>query len=118
MVLIPTVDPTAGGETVTEKEAVAVLPRESTAEKRTVVVPTGKREPDGGAAVTATVPSTRSLAFGRGKLTVAPAAELAWTTRLAGMSVSTGGVVSTTWTAMGGEELLAPRLSVTVSTRE
>jgi hypothetical protein len=115
---IATVDSTAGGVTVTENEAVAEFPRESAAVNRTVVAPTGKREPEGGAAVTVTEPSTRSVALGSGKLTVAPPAEVACKVRLAGMSLKTGGVVSTTWTATGGEETLAPRLSVTVSTRE
>jgi hypothetical protein len=115
---IITFDSTAGGVTVTENEAVAEFPLESEAERRTVVVPTGKREPEGGAAVTVTGPSTRSLACGRGKLTVAPVAELACRVRFAGIPVKTGGVVSTTCRSRGGEEALAPRLSVTVSTRE
>jgi hypothetical protein len=40
----------------------AVLPRASLAEQSTVVVVIAKVEPDGGAQVTATAPSTKSFA--------------------------------------------------------
>ena len=74
----------------------AVLPAASVAEQLTVVVPGAKVDPEAGVHVTATEPSTISLAVAL-KVTTAPAAEVAETVILAGND-SVGGVVSTTVT--------------------
>ena len=64
----------------------------------TVVVPTGKVEPEGGEQITGAVPSTRSVAVGGAKVTTAPAALVASTVWFAGTPLIVGGVVSTTTT--------------------
>src|SRR5690242_12600264 len=68
----------------------------SLAEQTTVVVPRGNVEPDGGAQVTGTDPSTRSLAVAV-YVPTAPAALVAASV-VSGGRESTGGVVSTTVT--------------------
>jgi len=78
--------------TVTVKLPFAVLLWESVDEQFTVVVPKGNNEPEAGEQVTATGPSTASLAEAV-KLTGAPEAPTASTIILEG-SVNTGGVVS------------------------
>src|SRR5260370_15538104 len=57
--------------TVTVKLPVDVLPTLSVAEQVTVVVPSGKIEPEGGEQVTGSVPSTTSVAVAA-KVTAAP----------------------------------------------
>ncbi len=86
--------PPKNGVTVTLNEAIAVLLRLSLAVKATVVVPTGKSEPEALSEVTVTCPSTASTAFGIAKLTVAPWALVAAVVMFAGTLLITGGVVS------------------------
>ena len=71
------------GVTVTAKVADALLPCASLAEHDTVVVPIGNVDPDAGEQVTATLPSTRSLADAV-NVAAAPDALVAASVRLAG----------------------------------
>ena len=71
-----------------------VLPAASIAEQVTVVVPSGKVEPEAGEQVAATEPSTISVAEAE-KLATAPEGPVASRIILAG-TVTVGGVVSTT----------------------
>ena len=82
--------------TVTVKEPWALLPAASVTEQSTVVVPSGNVEPEAGTHVTATEPSTKSLAEAL-KVAVAPPGPVA-SNRLSKGSVRLGGVVSTTVT--------------------
>ena len=83
--------------TCTVNEALPELPAASSAVHDTVVVPTGKVEPDAGEQVTATPPaSTTSLAT-TVKATTAPAGPVASTVRSLDGS-TTGALVSTTFT--------------------
>ncbi len=78
--------------TVTVNELWAALPAASLALRCTVVTPSGNVLPEAGLAVTATAPSTLSLAVAV-KLTTAPDGLVASTVMLAGVAI-TGGVVS------------------------
>src|SRR6266498_2270073 len=82
--------------TVTVNEPCPVLPCASVALHCTVVVPSGNVEPLAGVHVTATLPSTMSVALAV-YVTTAPLALVASAVMFAG-SVSAGGVVSTTVT--------------------
>ena len=82
--------------TVTVKLPLDVLPFESDAEQFTVMVATGNMLPDGGTQVTATTPSTMSVAEAE-KMTTAPNGPVASSVIFAGR-VSVGGVVSCTVT--------------------
>jgi hypothetical protein len=82
--------------TVTVNVAVPVLVP-SLAEHVTVVVPTGKVEPDAGAQLTGGEPATASVAEALPYVTVVPAGLPVVTLSLAG-GVTAGGVVSTTCT--------------------
>ena len=84
------------GVTVTVKLADAALACASAAEHDTAVGPTGKVEPDAGAQLTATLPSTRSLADAA-KLTNAPDALVAAIVMFAG-TATTGATLSRTVT--------------------
>ena len=77
---------------MTVKLPNAVLPCESVAEQSTVVVPSGKVEPEAGEQETGTGPSTISVAVAV-KVTTAPDGPVASTVMLPG-SDSVGGVVS------------------------
>jgi hypothetical protein len=90
-------------------DADAVLPALSVAEQVTVVVPDGNVEPEAGAQVTGTEPSTRSEAEAE-NVTTAPPGLVACTVISDG-SVNAGGVVSTTVTLKEAEPVL-PALSV------
>src|SRR5688572_20451675 len=80
--------------TVTVKAQVARLVQSSVAVQLTVVVPTGKRLPDGGEQVTATFVSALSEAGGVGKVTgTLEAVPQMGTVKLAGHTM-TGGAVS------------------------
>src|SRR6185436_760082 len=101
-----------GVRTVTVKLHEALLPLSSVAVAETVVVPKGKRLPDGGTAMMLTEASQESVAE-TVKGTTAPfEGRLPFTVRGAGQ-VMTGGVASTTVT-VPVHELVAPWLSVTV----
>src|SRR5581483_9876440 len=101
------------GRTVTLKLPLAELPCESVALHATAVTPTGKLDPEAGVQVTATGPSTRSEAVAV-KVT-GVSAPVAFTATSA--SVSTGGVVSTTFTSNVPDVVLpAPSVAVTVTT--
>jgi hypothetical protein len=82
--------------TVTVNDAARLLPRASVAVHVTVVVPSGKVAPLAGVQVTATTPSTASVAEVV-KLNAAPVAPVASTLAFAG-TVTTGPVVSATVT--------------------
>src|SRR5438874_1604175 len=84
---------TIGGKTVTVNVALAVFPAPSTAETVTVVMPTGKSEPEAGLAELETTPLL-SVALVV-KVTTAPERLVASTTTGAGSAI-TGGVVSVT----------------------
>src|SRR5439155_4052702 len=81
--------------TVTVKLPVPVLPCPSRAEQVTVLVPSGNVPPDGVLQLTATAPSTRSVAVAV-YVTDAPFGPVASATP--SVSVSVGGVVSRTVT--------------------
>jgi hypothetical protein len=74
---------------------VPVLPALSVAEHETVVVPSANVLPDEGLHMTTSVPSTMSVAAGRGKETTAPAGLVASRVMFADL-VTTGAVVSLT----------------------
>jgi hypothetical protein len=97
--------------TVTVNEADRLLPRASVAVQSTVVAPNGKVDPLAGAHVTATAPSTASIADVI-KLNTAPVVPVASTVVFAG-TVTTGPVVSDTVTVKDAAPLL-PRASVAV----
>src|SRR6266581_2498220 len=82
--------------TVTSKLLVPVLPWVSVALQLTVVVPIGNREPESGAQLVVTSPSTRSAALAA-KVAAAPSTAVASAVRSAG-TVTSGGVVSCTST--------------------
>ena len=103
---------------MTEKEASATFPRESDAVKRTMVIPTGKRAPGAGRDETETDPSTKSMAFGNGKETMAPLADVAGTVWFGGSSTKTGGELSRTTTTNGLLAALTPLLSRAINTSE
>src|SRR5215467_2514596 len=85
--------------TCTTKAAVVVaLPCASRAVHETVVLPSGNVEPDAGAHVTASTPSTRSVAVGFAKVTIAPAGPEASAVTSACAPI-VGAVVSFTTTA-------------------
>ncbi len=77
--------------TVTVKLPVDVLPAVSVAEQFTVVVPSGKIEPEGGEQVTGSVPSTTSVAVAA-KVTAAPEGPVASAVMNVG-KLKEGGVV-------------------------
>src|SRR5258708_6136732 len=91
--------------TVMLKEPLATFPERSDAEQFTVVVPSGKTDPEGGVQTTGTGPSTASIAVAV-KVTVAPLGPVASTT-LSDGRVSTGGVVSPS-TVMVNEPTVMP----------
>jgi hypothetical protein len=95
--------------TVTLNDPDAGLPALSVAEQATVVVPTGKVEPEAGVQVTGTDPSTRSEAEAE-NVTTAPGL-VACTVISAGI-FKVGGVLSTTVTLNEAEPVL-PALSAT-----
>src|SRR5215208_5072685 len=78
---------------------MAALPCESAALQVTVVFPSGKVVPETGEQLTATGPSTRSVAEGSAYVTTAPAEEVA-------------SAVSSAWAAITG-----PALSTTCTTK-
>lgn len=84
--------------TMTVNLPLLLLPCPSVAEQLTVVDPSGNTEPDDGAQITATVPSTRSFAVGPDHVTTAPDAEVASAVMLDGRLLINGGVVSFTVT--------------------
>jgi hypothetical protein len=84
--------------TVTVNEADAVLPCVSVAVHVTVDEPTGNVDPEAGEQLTATAPSTRSLAVGVAYETAAPAGPAASTAAGLGTPEIAGAVVSTTVT--------------------
>jgi hypothetical protein len=90
--------------TVTLNDPEAGLPALSVAEQATVVVPTGKVEPEAGVQVIGMGPSTRSEAEAE-KVTTAPGLE-ACTVMSDGM-LNLGGVVSDTVTLKEAEPVLA-----------
>jgi hypothetical protein len=104
-----TVTVTEVGVTVTLNDPDAELPALSVAEQSTVVVPTGKVEPEAGVQVTGTEPSTASVAEAV-NVTTAPLELVACTVIFDG-SVKVGGVLSTTVTVKLPDALL-PALSV------
>jgi hypothetical protein len=75
---------------MTWKEAWVVWAPVSVAEQSTVVVPSAKVDPDAGAQVTGSVPSTTSVAVGVGKDTCAPAELVASAVMSAGTLEMTG----------------------------
>src|SRR5262245_65637252 len=81
--------------TVTEKEPAALFPCASLALHSTGVVPTANVEPEGGAQLTDTGPSTASTAAGVGYETTAPAGDVEHTMMPAGSPGRNGGVVTT-----------------------
>jgi hypothetical protein len=97
--------------TVTVNEAARLLLRASVAVHVTVVVPSGNVDPLAGVQVTATPPSTASVAEGV-KLNAAPVAPVASTLAFAG-TVTTGPVVSVTVTVNEADPVL-PRVSLPV----
>src|SRR2546428_318521 len=97
--------------TVTVKLAVPVLPCASLAVQVTVAVPRAKVEPETGAQVTATVPSTLSVAFAL-NVTMAPDGPVASFVMLAGALI-VGGVLSCTLTVCVAVAMF-PELSVAV----
>src|SRR4051794_26197848 len=110
---LPPTEPVAGtiSVTVTAKLPVLVLPAASVAVQVTVLVPTGKRAPDGGSQVTGTPPSTASVAVGA-KLTAVPSGpdDVAVTSR----RLSAGAARSQPWAAAKARTLAsgapAPRV--------
>ena len=72
-----------------------MFPDLSVAVHVTVVVPIGNVEPEGGAHITGTEPSTRSLEVGFVYFTTAPVFSFAWTVISVVVPVIFGGVVST-----------------------
>jgi hypothetical protein len=97
--------------TVTVNDAAALLPRASAALQLTVVAPSANVSPLAGLHVTATAPSTLSVAEVV-KLRAAPVGLVASTVALAG-TVITGPVVSVTVTVKEAAALL-PRVSLAV----
>jgi hypothetical protein len=97
--------------TVTVNDAARLLPRASVAVHVTVVWPSGNVAPLAGVQVTATLPSTRSLAVAV-YVKIAPVAPVASILAFAG-TVTTGPVVSVTVTVNEPAPLL-PRPSVAV----
>jgi hypothetical protein len=97
--------------TVTVKEAALLFPRASLAAHVTVVAPSGNVAPLAGVQLTATLPSTRSLAVAL-YVKTAPVAPVASTLAFAG-TVTAGPVVSVTATMKEADPLL-PRVSVAV----
>jgi hypothetical protein len=97
--------------TVTVKDAVPLLLRASVAVQVTVVVPSGNVDPLAGVQLTATLPSTTSLAVTL-YVKITPVAPVASTVALAG-TVTTGRVVSVTVTVKEAAPLL-PRASMAV----
>src|SRR5438105_8693869 len=87
--------------TVTVKLAVAEVPWASPAGQVTRVRPMGNVEPEAGEQLTATGPSTASVAVGEGQVTGEPASAVT----PAGMLARTGGVVS--WTVTVKDPLVA-----------
>jgi hypothetical protein len=79
--------------TTTWKSPVPVFPAVSVAEQETPVLPIPKVEPDGGAQVTATVPSTSSVAEAENE-TTAPELDVASAVTGEAGTVTVGGVVS------------------------
>lgn len=98
---------------MTVNDPAAVLPRESSAEHWTTVVPTGNCDPEAGEHSTGTLPSTRSMAVGS-NVTTAPEALVAETTTSSSPS-SSGPAVSVTVT-VNVPSTLWPKLSVAVQT--
>src|SRR5262245_4130175 len=98
---------TPTSRTVTSNVAAVVFPARSVDVQRTVVVPTGKLDPEAGKQVTESLTSTRSLAETL-NVTGAPDALTALTDRFGG-TMTVGGVVSWTvaWNVVE-EEFPAP----------
>src|SRR5215831_19468863 len=91
--------------TVTVNDAEATLPALSDAVHVTVVVPSGKVDPDAGVHVTGTTPSTSSSADAV-YVTTAPAGLVASAVMFAG-TVITGGIVSGCGVTVTVNDLLA-----------